>query len=116
MEQGTYTVLVSKIYYSFRLFNVSSLSSYALSIHFCCNGDLPVSKLSVIYVCDVLGKLSSVLNIGTIQSRLITFGTSDQSISCPTDELKLILSATYLQRDERGTKYQIKLVLFLNEP
>jgi len=86
VEQGKYTVLVSKICSSCRLFNVASLSSNALRIHFCCNGDLPVSNLSMIYVCDVLGKLSSVLNIGPIQSRLITFGTSDQSISCPTDE------------------------------
>jgi len=64
VEQGKYTVLVSKICSSCRIFNVASLGSYALSVQFCCNVDLPLSNLSVIYVCDVRGKLTSVLNTG----------------------------------------------------
>jgi hypothetical protein len=64
VEQGKYTVLVSKIRSSCRIFNVASLCSYALSVKFCVNVDLPLSNLSVIYVCDVLGKLTSVLNTG----------------------------------------------------
>jgi len=64
VEQRKYTVLVSKIFSSCRIFNVASLGSYAPSVQFCCNVDLPLSNLSVIYVCDVLGKLTSVLNTG----------------------------------------------------
>lgn len=62
VEQEKYIVLVSKIRSSCRIFNVASLGSYALSVQFCYNVDLPLSNLSVIYVCDVLGRLTSVLN------------------------------------------------------
>jgi hypothetical protein len=64
VEQGKYTVLVSKMCSSCRLFNVASLGSYALSVQFCCIFDLPLSNLSLINVCDVLGILTSVLNTG----------------------------------------------------